>query len=118
MDIKRSPKSKLKKRIRTVALLLLGVVALGGITYGLTKLRPAPTIHRSTTVIDAVSAVRCSSRFTATLAAHDVHLIPAPADRRIEKVLNQACIEVKADTVVVEHSNRKWNHRRSTQIYN
>jgi hypothetical protein len=41
MDIKRSPKSKLKKRIRTTVLIVIGVAAIGGITYGLSKMKPA-----------------------------------------------------------------------------
>ena len=38
MDIKRPSKSKLKKKIRTAILIVIGVVAIGGITYGLAKL--------------------------------------------------------------------------------
>src|SRR5262245_10497318 len=52
MDIKRPPKSKLKKKIRSVVLLVLGLTAIGGITYGLTKLKPAaPTMDGGTAVI-------------------------------------------------------------------
>ena len=55
MDIKRPPKSKLKKKIRTAVMIVVGVAALGGITYGLTKLKPAaPTLDPSTAVIDTV----------------------------------------------------------------
>jgi hypothetical protein len=39
MDIKRPPKSKIKKRIRNGALIVIGVAALGGITYGLSKMK-------------------------------------------------------------------------------
>jgi HlyD family secretion protein len=55
MDIKRPGKSKLKKRIRNALLIVIGLVAVGGITYGLSKLKPAaPTLDRSTAVIDTV----------------------------------------------------------------
>ena len=55
MDIKRPPKSKLKKKIRTVILAVVGVAAIGGITYALAKIKPAaPTLDRSTVVIETV----------------------------------------------------------------
>jgi len=55
VDIKRTGKSKLKKRIRSAVLIVVGLAAIGGITYGLTKLKPAaPTLDRSTAVIDTV----------------------------------------------------------------
>ena len=48
MDIKRPPKSKLKKKIRTAVMIVVGLAAIAGITYGLTKLKPAaPTLDRS-----------------------------------------------------------------------
>ena len=57
MDIKRPPKSKLKKKIRTALLVIVGLVLIGGITYGLSKLeRAAPTVERSTAVIDTGTA--------------------------------------------------------------
>jgi HlyD family secretion protein len=55
MDIKRPPKSKIKKKIRTAILVVVGLAAIGGITYGLTKLKPAaPTVERATVVIETV----------------------------------------------------------------
>src|SRR5215813_2317806 len=87
MDIKRPPKSKIKKRIRTGLLIVIGVVAIGGITYGLSKLKPAaPTIDRSTTVIDTVKRGQMlrQVRGSGTLVAKDVRLILAPADGRVE----------------------------------
>ena len=55
MDIKRPPKSKIKKRIRTVVFAVVGLAAVGGITYGLSRLKPAaPTVDRSTAVIETV----------------------------------------------------------------
>ena len=58
MDIKRPPKSKIKKKIRTALMIIIGLAAIGGITYGLTKLKPAaPTLDRSTAVIETVAGV-------------------------------------------------------------
>src|SRR5437870_8514340 len=108
MDIKRTPKSKLKKRLRTGVLILVGLAAIGGITYGLAKMKPAaPTLDRSTTVIGTVKRgemVR-EVRGNGTLVPQVTRWIPAPADGRVEKILIQAGVEVGAGTVIVDLSN-------------
>src|SRR2546429_7004367 len=108
MDIKRTPKSKLKKRIRTGVLILIGLAAIGGITYGLAKMKPAaPTLDRSTTVIGTVKRGEMVREVSGngTLVPQVTRWIPAPADGRVEKILIQAGVEVSAGTVVVELSN-------------
>jgi len=108
MDIKRPAKSKLKRRIRTVVLIVLGLVAVGGITFGLTKLKPAaPTLDRSTAVIDTVKRGEMlrEVRGNGTLVPQVTRWVPAPADGRVEKILVQAGVEVGATTVIVELSN-------------
>lgn len=108
MDIKRTPKSKLKKRIRNGVLIAVGVAAIGGITYGLSKMKPAaPTLDRSTAVIGTVKRgemVR-EVKGNGTLVPQVTRWIPAPADGRVEKILVQAGVEVAAGTVIVELSN-------------
>src|ERR1041385_7820627 len=108
MDIKRPAKSKLKKRIRTAVLIVVGVAAIGGITYGLSKMKPAaPTLDRSTTVIGVVKRgemVR-EVKGNGTLVPQVTRWIPAPADGRVEKILVQAGMDVNAGTVIVELSN-------------
>src|SRR5688500_4997846 len=108
MDIKRPPKSKLKKNIRTAILIVVGLAGIGGITYGLTKLKPAaPTLDRSTAVIETVKRgemVR-DVRGNGTLVPEITRWVPAPADGRVEKILLQAGVEVDPSTVIVELSN-------------
>ena len=108
MDIKRPPKSKLKKKIRTAVMIVVGLAAIGGITYGLTKLKPAaPALDPSTAVIDTVKRgemVR-DVRGNGTLVPQVTRWVPAPTDGRVEKILLQAGVEVGADTVIVELSN-------------
>jgi HlyD family secretion protein len=108
MDIKRPPKSKLKKKIRTAVMIVVGVATLGGITYGLTKLKPAaPTLDPSTAVIDTVKRgemVR-DVRGNGTLVPEVTRWVPAPAEGRVESLPLQAGVEVSANTVIAELSN-------------
>ena len=108
MDIKRAPKSKLKKKIRNAIMIVIGIAAIGGITYGLTKLKPAaPTLDRSTAVIETVKRgemVR-DVRGNGTLVPEVTRWVPAPADGRIEKILLKAGVEVDPSTVIAELSN-------------
>src|ERR1044072_694252 len=108
MDIKRPPKSKIKKKIRNAVMIVLGLVAIGGITYGLTKLKPAaPTLDRSTAVIETVKRgemVR-DVRGNGTLVPDVTRWVPAPADGRVERILLKAGVEVDSSSVIAELSN-------------
>lgn len=108
MDIKRPPKSKIKKKIRNAVMIVVGVAALGGITYGLTKLKPAaPTLDPSTAVIETVKRgemVR-DVRGNGTLVPEITRWVPAPADGRVERILLKAGVEVDPSTVIAELSN-------------
>jgi HlyD family secretion protein len=108
MDIKRAPKSKIKKKIRNAIMIVVGIAAIGGITYGLTKLKPAaPTLDPSTAVIETVKRgemVR-DVRGNGTLVPEVTRWVPAPADGRVEKILLKAGVEVDPSTVIAELSN-------------
>jgi HlyD family secretion protein len=108
MDIKRPAKSKLKKKIRTAIMIVVGLAAIGGITYGLTKLKPAaPEVDGSTVVMDTVKRgemVR-DVRGNGTLVPEVTRWVPAPAEGRVETIPVQAGAEVTADTVIAELSN-------------
>lgn len=108
MDIKRAPKSKVKKHLKTAILIVVGLGAVGGITYGLAKLKPAaPTIDKSTAVIETVKRgemVR-DVRGNGTLVPDVTRWVPAPAQGRVEKVNLRPGVEVDASTVLVELSN-------------
>src|ERR1041385_1561110 len=108
MDIKRPPKSKIKKKIRNAVMIVVGVAAIGGITYGLTKLKPAaPTLDRSTAVIETVKRGEMirDVRGNGTMVPEITRWVPAPADGRVEKVNLQAGVQVDPSTVIVELSN-------------
>ena len=108
MDIKRPPKSKLKKKIRTAIMIVVGLAAVGGITYGLTKLKPAaPPLDASTAVFDTVKRgemVR-DVRGNGTLVPQVTRWVPAPAEGRVETIPAQAGVEVGPETIIVELSN-------------
>ena len=108
MDIKRPGKSKLKKRIRIGILVVIGLGAVGGITFVLAKLKPAaPTLDRSTAVIETVKRgqMLLEVHGNGTLVPQVTRWVPAPADGRVEKIMVQAGVEVSAGTVIVELSN-------------
>src|SRR3977135_2987078 len=108
MDIKRPGKSKLKKRIRTGILVIVGLAAVGGITFVLAKLKPAaPTLDRSTAVIETVKRGQMlrEVRGNGTLVPQITRWVVAPADGRVEKILVEAGVEVRPDQVIAELSN-------------
>ncbi|HEX5875020.1 MAG TPA: HlyD family efflux transporter periplasmic adaptor subunit [Pyrinomonadaceae bacterium] len=108
MDIKRPPKSKIKKNIRNVVMIVVGLAAIGGITYGLTKLKPAaPAVDRNTIVIETVKRGEMirDVRGNGTLVPEITRWVPAPAQGRVEKILLQAGVEVDPSTVIVELHN-------------
>src|SRR5947207_5035417 len=120
VDIKRPAKSKIKKRIRSAVIIVLGLAAVGGITYGLTKLKPAaPTLDRSTAVIDTVKRgpFLREVRGVGTLVPQLTRQIPAPADGRVEKIMIQAGVEVSAETVIVELSNPQMEQQAMDAEY-
>ena len=108
MDIKRPRKSKLQQRIRIGILVVIGLGAVGGITFVLAKLKPAaPTLDRSTAVIETVKRgqMLLEVHGNGTLVPQVTRWVPAPADGRVEKIMIQAGVEVGAGTVIVELSN-------------
>ena len=108
MDIKRPPKSKIKKKIRNAVMIVIGLAAIGGITYALTKLKPAaPAVDRATVVIETVKRGEMirDVRGNGTLVPEITRWVPAPADGRVEKILLQAGVEVDPSTVIVELHN-------------
>jgi len=83
-------------------------VGIGGISYGLTKLKPAaPTLDKSTAVIETVKRgeMRREVRGNGTLVPQVTRWVPAPAEGRVEKILVQVGVEVTPSTLIVDMSN-------------
>ena len=108
MDIPRQDKAKRKRQLRNVLLGVLAVAAIGAITVGLTRMKPAaPGVERSTQLIDTVKRGEMlrQVRGNGTLVPQKVRWIPAPAEGRVENVLVQPGVEVTPDTVIAEMVN-------------
>jgi HlyD family secretion protein len=107
MDVPR-PFAARNRRRRRISVALIGLIVIGGITMGVTKLKPAiPSVERSGVWIDAVkrgSMVR-QVRGLGTLTPDEIRWIPTLTDGRVEKILLRPGTPVKADTLLVILSN-------------
>ncbi|HEY6252122.1 MAG TPA: HlyD family efflux transporter periplasmic adaptor subunit [Candidatus Angelobacter sp.] len=110
MDIKRGEEVIRRKRRKRILLSVVAVLAVGGITLGVSKLKPAPpSVEFSTLWPDTVKRgsmlrqVRGLGSLVPTPEA--VRAIPAETDAQIERIFMLAGTDVKADTVIMELSN-------------
>ncbi len=108
MDIARGQEVKQRKRRRQVIYAVVGVLAIAGITMGLSRLKPAaPSVEMSTLWPDSVKRgpMLRQVRGLGTLTPTDIRWIPAITEGRVEKVNVLPGIQVNADTVLLELSN-------------
>jgi len=107
MDVPRPFAARARRR-RRIAYVVAGLVAVSGISMGITKLKPAvPSVERSGVWIDTVKRgpmVR-QVRGLGTLAPEEIRWIPTMTDGRVERILVRPGAKVKADTVLVILSN-------------
>jgi HlyD family secretion protein len=107
MDVPK-PFAARHRRRRQVSIALIGLIVTGGITMGVTRLKPAiPSVERSSVWVDAVkrgSMVR-QVRGLGTLVPDEIRWIPTLTDGRVEKILLRPGTPVKADTLLVILSN-------------
>lgn len=107
MDIPRTEIAR-RKRIRRILVLVVGVLALGGITWAVSRLKPAaPSVERATVWLDTVKRgpMLRQVRGLGTLVPEDIMWIPATTDGRVEQRLALPGIVVKPDTMLVVLSN-------------
>jgi HlyD family secretion protein len=128
MDVKREGVAK-KKMIRRIIIFTLTAVAVAGISWQVSKLKPAaPAVERATVWIDSVKRgpmVR-DVRGLGTLVPEDIVWVPAQFDSQVAKVLVQSGDEVKPDTVLLVLSNPdmevtandfEWQVKRAEAAY-
>jgi HlyD family secretion protein len=109
MDIAR-PSNARKKRIRQAIYAVVALAAVGGITLGLSRLKPAaPSVERATVWVDTVKRgpmVR-QVRGLGTLTPEDTRWIPAQTQGRVDQIILRPGIKVKADSIILELSNEQ-----------
>jgi HlyD family secretion protein len=107
MDIAR-PSNARQKRTRRVIYGSIGVLAIGLISLGLLKLKPAaPGVDRATVWIDTVKRgpmVR-EVRGLGTLVPEDIRWIPATTQGRVERIRLRPGTVVAADSVILDLTN-------------
>src|SRR5437660_6679453 len=107
MDIAR-PSNARKKRIRQITWAVVALAAVGLITLGLSRLKPAaPTVEMAVVWPDTVKRgpmVR-QVRGLGTLVPEDIRWIPATTQGRVEKIILRPGTAVKAESVILELSN-------------
>lgn len=109
MDIKREGIGK-QKMIRRVLLGIVIVLALGGTTYGLSKLKPAaPTVEAATLWPDQVKrgSMLRQVRGLGTLVPEEILFVPTVSEGRVDRRLMLAGTTVTKDTVILELSNQE-----------
>src|SRR5437773_434894 len=107
MDIAR-PSNARQKRIRQVLYVTIGLAAVGLITLGLSRLKPAaPTVDMAVVWPDTVKRgpmVR-NVRGLGTLVPEDIRWIPALTQGRVESITLRPGTAVRPDSVILELTN-------------
>ena len=107
MDIVR-PEVKRKKRIRRIIYIAIILILLPLVTYGLSRLKPAPpTVDGSVIWTDTVKRgdMLRQVQGLGTLVPETTRIIPAITEGRVEQRLMLAGTKVKADTLILVLSN-------------
>jgi HlyD family secretion protein len=107
VDIAR-PSQARKKKIRRALYITFAVVVVGGISLGVSKLKPAaPTVDRAVVWIDAVKrgSMLRQVRGSGTLVPEDIRWIPARSQGRVERIVLRPGAQVTPDSIILELSN-------------
>jgi HlyD family secretion protein len=104
MDIQR-PSNARAKKIRRMVYATVAILLVGGVTYGLSRLRPAaPTVDRATIWPDEVKRgpMLREVRGLGTLIPEEIRWIPAQTDSRVERIVIRPGAIVKPETIILE----------------
>lgn len=109
MDIQR-PSNARAKKIRRIIYGSVAFLLIGGVSYGLSRLRPAaPTVDRATIWPGEVrrGSMLREVHGLGTLVPEDIRWIPAQTNARVEKIVMRPGVDavVKPDTVILELSD-------------
>lgn len=109
MDIQR-PSNARAKKIRRIIYGAVAFLLIAGVSYGLSRLRPAaPSVDRATIWTDEVKRgpMLREVHGLGTLVPEDIRWIPAETNARVEKIVMRPGVDavVKPDTVILELSD-------------
>ena len=109
MDIQR-PSNARAKKIRRIIYGSVAFLLIGGVSYGLSRLRPAaPPVDRATVWTDEVKRgpMLREVHGLGTLVPEDIRWIPAQTNARVEKIVMRPGVDavVKPDSVILELSD-------------
>ena len=94
--------------IRRIVFGAAAVLLIGGVTYGLSRLRPAaPTVDRATVWSDEVKRgpMLRELRGIGTLIPEDIQWIPAQTEAQVDRIVLRPGAIVKSDSIILELSN-------------
>jgi HlyD family secretion protein len=107
MDIQR-PSNARAKKIKRIAYAIVAIILIGGVTLGLSRLKPAaPSVDGSTIWPDTVKRgpmVR-EVHGLGTLVPEDIHWIPAQTVSKVDRIVIRPGHIVHPDTIILEMSN-------------
>jgi HlyD family secretion protein len=108
VDIARPASVAKKKKIRRIIFATASIIVIGGITYAVSRLKPAaPSVDRAAVWVDAVRRgpmVR-AVRGSGTLVPEDIRWIPARTSGRVERIVLRPGATVTPGTIILELSN-------------
>lgn len=107
MDIPR-PSNARSKMIRRIVIGAVALLLIGGVTFGLSRLRPAaPSVERATVWSDEVKRgpMLREVRGIGTLVPIDIQWIPSRTEAQVDRIVLRPGAVVKPDSVILELSN-------------
>lgn len=107
MDIQR-PSNARAKKIRRIVYVAIAIISVAGVTYGVSRLRPAaPSVDKATTWTDEVKRgpLLIEVHGVGTLVPEDIRWLPAQTDSRVDRIVLHPGALVQPGSVILELTN-------------
>src|SRR6202022_3176145 len=109
MDIQR-PSNARAKKIRRILYATISVLLIAGVTFGLSRLRPAaPSVDRATVWTDEVKRgpMLREVRGLGTLVPEEILWSPGQPDSRVSRIVRRPGAIVKPNALILDLSSRE-----------
>lgn len=119
MDIARPDQTR-KRRIRRILYGLVALIVLGGVTVGLSRLKPAaPTMDGSIAWPSTVTRgnMLIEVHGLGTLVPEDIRWVPAQSNAKVEKILLRSGAKVQPESIIIELSDPQLESDAKTAEY-